>query len=177
MTVSLRPLAESDFHAMARWLSDPRVLQWVYGRDDPHDVTKVAARFGPAMRGEEEPGFRAQIIELDGRAIGYLQTYPVLDAAEYGLDDATSVWAADLFVGEPELWNRGLGTEVLRLAAADVFESCGAKRIVVDPRAENVRAVRAYEKSGFRKVKLLLSHELHEGVHRDAWLMSVERPA
>jgi len=32
-------------------------------------------------------------------------------------------------------------------------------------------AVRCYEKSGFKKVKLLPAHELHEGAMRDCWLM------
>lgn len=176
MTVSLRRLAASDFPTMARGLSDSRVLEWVYGRDDPHDPANVAARFGPALRGAEEPGFRASIIEYDGRAVGYLQAYPVLDPAAYGLDDAAATWGAGLFVGEPALWGHGVGTAALRLTVADAFANRGARRVVVDPWIGNFRAVRSYEKSGFRKVRTLPWHELHEGVRRDAWLMTIERP-
>jgi aminoglycoside 6'-N-acetyltransferase len=175
--VSLRPLAESDFPALARWLSDPRVLEWVYGRDEAFDLAKVAKEFGPLMRGEEDPRFRAQIIECDGRAAGYVQTYPVAKASDYELDDATDVWGADLFLGEPELWGRGLGTEALRIAAADVFRECGARSVVIDPRVENGRAIRSYEKAGFRKVRVLAGHEMHEGVLTDAWLLVLDRPA
>jgi aminoglycoside 6'-N-acetyltransferase len=38
----------------------------------------------------------------------------------------------------------------------------------------NRRAARCYEKAGFRKVRILPKHELHECVWRDSWLMVVE---
>src|SRR5689334_13891312 len=101
--VSLRVLTEDDFPVMARWLSDPLVLEWYHGRDRPMDVAAIAEHYGPRVRDEEEPGFRAFAIELDSRPIGYLQSFPVgPHAANYGIDDATGVWAADLFLGEPE---------------------------------------------------------------------------
>ena len=75
MSVSLRPLAESDFPLMARWLSDPRVLEWYHGRDRPLDVDAVAAQYGPRVRGED--GLIASAIEFDRRAIGYLQCFPL----------------------------------------------------------------------------------------------------
>ena len=49
------------------------------------------------------------------------------------------------------------------------------RNVVIDPRVENVRAVRCYEKAGFAKVKVLMEHEMHEGAKRDSWLMEVRR--
>ena len=46
-----------------------------------------------------------------------------------------------------------------------------ASKVILDPHIGNVRAIRCYEKCGFRKVKLLSLHELHEGEYRDSWLM------
>ena len=40
---------------------------------------------------------------------------------------------------------------------------------MTDPQAWNERAIRCYEKCGFKKVKLLPKHELHEGEYRDCW--------
>jgi len=42
-----------------------------------------------------------------------------------------------------------------------------ARKVVLDPHVTKPRAIRCYEKWGFRKVKLLPRHELHEGERRD----------
>ena len=39
----------------------------------------------------------------------------------------------------------------------------GAEAIAMDPKVNNERAIKCYEKSGFKKVKILKEHELHEG--------------
>ena len=46
-----------------------------------------------------------------------------------------------------------------------------ARRVILDPHQNNPRAVRAYQKAGFRIIKPLPAHELHEGVMEDCWLM------
>jgi aminoglycoside 6'-N-acetyltransferase len=44
-----------------------------------------------------------------------------------------------------------------------LFSALGAAQVVIDPRVTNKRAVRCYEKSGLKKVKVLRQRELHEG--------------
>ena len=85
------------------------------------------------------------------------------------------VYGVDLFIGEPELWDQGIGTKTLSALIGYLFGELGALRVVIDPRVSNARAIRCYERCGFSKIKILPEHELHEGIHRDAWLMSVER--
>ena len=50
----------------------------------------------------------------------------------------------------------------------------GAQKIVLEPQSWNQRAIKCYEKSGFKKVKLLPKQELHEGELKDCWLMEYE---
>ena len=80
----------------------------------------------------------------------------------------------DQFIGEVDLWNRGLGTRAVLLLLTYLFRSEGARKVTLDPHADNFRAIRCYEKCGFRKVKLLPAHEMHEGANRDCWWMEVE---
>ena len=51
------------------------------------------------------------------------------------------------------------------------LQEAGAAAVILDPHANNPRALRCYEACGFRKVKFLPQHELHEGVWEDCWLM------
>lgn len=41
-------------------------------------------------------------------------------------------------------------------------------------KAFDLRAIRCYEACGFRKVKRLPAHELHEGQWKDCWLMEYQ---
>ncbi len=162
-----------DYALMARWLTDERVLEFYHGCDQPYPYERVVEKYGPRARGDDP--VHPCILAHRGREIGYIQYYPAL-AEAYDLDDATGTYAIDMFIGEPEYWGGGIGGRALSALVAYIFEDLGATRVIIDPHVDNQRAVRAYEKAGFRKVKALPAHELHEGTRRDCWLMAIERP-
>jgi len=56
---------------------------------------------------------------------------------------------------------------------AYLFDQKAATEVVLDSLAWNTRAIRCYDKAGFRKVRLLPKSELHEGEYQDAWLLKV----
>ncbi len=178
----------ADYAALQRWLSDPRVLEFYAGRDQTFDLARVTAEFDPAAAAAA--GETPCLIFYRGWAAGYLQFYPLLgDAAraEYGLSARPGLqarnglppdrnpWALDLFIGQPELWSRGLGTKLLNAFADWLFSNTPATELAVDPHADNLRAIRAYEKASFRRHKLLPAHELHEGKWVDCVLLVREK--
>ena len=172
---SFEPGEGGDLPNMLRWLSDPRVLEWYEGRDTVHTAETIAEEYGPGGEHEKE-GVLQAIIELSGESIGYVQYYPVGQwAAEYEIEDATDTWAIDVFIGEPEQWGKGIGSRALRALLPYLFGECDARRVLIDPRVVNERAIRSYEKAGFRKVKVLTGHEEHEGEKWDCWLMEALR--
>lgn len=162
-----------DYRLMAKWLTDERVLEFYEGRDRPHPYETVVKKYRPRVVGDSP--IRACIIIYRGRATGYVQYYPVLDAREYGLEEAAGTYGIDLFIGDPRYWNRGIGSQALS-ALVDYLLRLNARRIVIAPHTDNLRAIRAYEKCGFRELKVLPDYELHEGIRRDALLMLLERP-
>ncbi len=162
-----------DYVLMSKWLSDERVLEFVYGRDNAYDLDRARRKYRPRVRGEEP--VVPCILVCRGRPIGFMQFYRVLDGKEYDIEDVEGVYGVDLFIGEPELWNQGIGTKTLSALIDYLFGDLGALRVVIDPRVSNAHAIRCYERCGFNKIKVLPGHELHEGEYRDAWLMSIER--
>ncbi|MDR0268418.1 GNAT family N-acetyltransferase [Paenibacillus sp.] len=85
------------------------------------------------------------------------------------------IFGMDQFIGEPDYWNRGIGTVLIQSMVKYLLVELKADRIVMDPQAWNTRAVRVYEKCGFIKKKLLPQHERHEGEYRDCWLIELDR--
>ena len=159
-----------DYALLARWLTDARVLQYYEGRDNPQSLEKVRKKYSPRVLSEE--GVTPCIMVYEGQPIGYLQFY-LADPQEYRFEEHGKVYALDLFIGEPAYWGRGLGAEFICWLLDYLFEQKGADWVILDPHVDNERAIRAYEKSGFRKLKLLPAHELHEGKLVDCWLMGI----
>lgn len=160
-----------DYTLLAGWLSDPRVLEFYEGRDHPFSLSMVIETFSPRALGEEK--VIPCLLLLAGKPVGYLQFYPA-DVEEYQFEGEGVVYATDQFIGEPELWGRGYGSRFLRLALGYLRTSRAADWVILDPHADNLRAIRSYEKCGFRKVKLLPAHEWHEGRYADCWLMAAD---
>ena len=112
-----------------------------------------------------------------GNSIGYVQYYPLTDAEGplYQVEAIKGVYGVDLFIGEPHHWDQGIGTRALSALVDYLFNTVGALRVVIDPQVWNQRAIRCYEKCGFKKIRVLAKHELHEGEYRDSWLMVIDR--
>ena len=165
----VRALVESDKTLLAKWLSNPEVLQYYEGRDNPFDVVKVEQEFI-----DDEDGTTQCLIEFQETPIGYVQFYEIDEEERklYGYADSKDViYGMDQFIGESVYWNKGIGTKLVNSVADYLIREKGADRIVMDPRVQNERAIHCYEKCGFEKVKLLPKRELHEGAYRDCYLM------
>jgi aminoglycoside 6'-N-acetyltransferase len=166
-------LTEDHLKVMSRWLSDHRLLEYYGGRDDP--PTEETIRNEYILSAGRRTDMENFIVQRDIEPVGYLQFYLVhprwMDAYGFNEDEAPSVFGMDLFVGAPDAWGKGTGAAVVAGAAEYLVGARGASRIFLDPYVWNARAIRAYEKAGFRKVRIIPRKELHEGSWQDAWLM------
>jgi aminoglycoside 6'-N-acetyltransferase len=179
--LAIRPMRDElpNYECMARWLSDPRVLEFYDGRDRPLSLAGAIQKYSPRILAAD--GVTPCLLIRQDNPVGYMQYYPVRDEskAEYGLDaseNTSGLYSFDQFIGEPEHWNHGLGTRAVKLMVEYLFRNKMARKIVIDPQARNPRAICCYKKCGFRKVKLLPGNELHEGKMEDCWLMEMDRP-
>ena len=117
---------------------------------------------------------RLKKIDYRDQPVGYGQAYQLSGELfeEYDYpDNGKVVYAMDQFIGEPYYWNRGIGSAFLQMMASYLKADKEAACILLDPHKNNYRAIRAYEKAGFRIIKSLPEHELFEGKRQDCWLM------
>ncbi len=167
-----------DYGRLVAWLTTAEVLEWYEGRDQVVDLSRVLAEYGPGGECEGD-GTIPAIIELDDKPIGYVQLYELddpEDAAGFDLDSATTgdpaggegIWSLDLFIGEPDLFGRGVGRAVCRSAAEFVLHAYGARDVVILPYVENARAIASYRAAGFEGDHVVRDHDMHEGRLHDA---------
>jgi aminoglycoside 6'-N-acetyltransferase len=142
---AFRPMIAADLPMMARWLAFAHVREW-WG--DPEQQYAL-------VRGDlDEPAMDQYIVSATGNAFGYLQCYD-LTAWNSGFgEQPQGTRGIDLFIGEPGMIARGHGSALVR-SFVDERLKHGAPRIVTDPDPANHRAVRAYEKAGFERDRMV----------------------
>ncbi|MBW4561698.1 MAG: acetyltransferase [Mojavia pulchra JT2-VF2] len=177
ITIRLMQDNMQDYQLMAKWLTDEKVLEFYEGRDNPFPLARIVETYKPMVMGED-PVIPC-LVYYHNTPIGYLQYFLLNNLSEtdrqmYCLEKTNNVYGIDLFIGETNYWQKGIGTKMLSAFVNYLFEVLRADKIVIDPHVDNIRAIRCYEKCGFVKVKLLPAHELHEGKYPDSWLMAIE---
>jgi aminoglycoside 6'-N-acetyltransferase len=160
----LRPAGRADQALIRSWLGRPDIEAW-WG---PKSATEAAVTLAMGA-----PHAITCIIEADGMAVGYAQA---VDATLWGADlpeDLESgTWEIDLFVASELHRGRGVGVAALNMLKQTVFETTFATAVCVFASVSNERAVRAYEKAGFRWKRVL---NLPQQGH--AWFMVADRPS
>lgn len=82
--------------------------------------------------------------------------------AEYGI-----------FIGEESARGRGVGTAAAKLMLDYCFREEKLHRVFLRVLADNVRAIRSYEKAGFQREAYLRECEFLDGEYRDIVLMGI----
>lgn len=168
--IRVRDLTENDFPIMLKWLTDERVLEFYEGRDKHFTLETIKEHFTDDWKDEA----MRVIIEYNHIPIGYGQIFKMYDELyieyEYPKSDAI-VYGMDQFIGEPEYWGKGIGTEYIKMILEFLKKERNADAVVMDPHQNNPRAIKCYENAGLKIIKELPKHELHEGVKEDCYLM------
>lgn len=160
--VGLRPLVEADLPRLHRWLHAPHVREWWGGDDAAPTLAEVEAHYGPRIRAED--GVQAWIaLETDAsrdeQPIGYAQSYVAMDSGDGWWPDETDpgMRGIDQFLADGHRLGQGLGTAMVRALVDRLFADPAVTQIQTDPHPANRRAIRCYEKAGFRAVREIVT--------------------
>lgn len=155
--VVLRPTEPADAADLAAILATPEVARWWPSYD--------LARVEEELTGRDEE-VEVYAIVVEGRVIGAIQS---TEETEPEFRHA----GIDLFIS-PEYHGQGFGPDAITTLARYLIDDRGHHRITIDPAAANERAIRAYEKVGFRKVGLLRQYQHYpDGTWQDGLLMEL----
>jgi len=141
-----RPMTAGDLPLVLHWLKQPHVIEW-WG--DTHE------QFALVSGDLEVEAMEQFIVAFADRPFAYIQRYDPIVWPDNGLGEhPRGTRGIDQFIGEPDMIDRGHGSAFIRAFIEHTLAG-GAPRIVTDPDPANARAIRAYEKAGFEKVRLV----------------------
>jgi aminoglycoside 6'-N-acetyltransferase len=155
--VRLRPASAADAGRFAAILADPGVAGWWGSYDLDRVMSELIA---------PTDGTATFAVEVDRQVIGLIQCWEETDPdyRHAGIDVAL----------DPAWHGRGLGADAVRTLARHCFDDLGHHRVVIDPAAHNERAIRCYERVGFRPVGIMRRYERgRDGTWHDGLLMDL----
>ena len=162
--VILRAIEPSDIRQLWEWTQDVEVMRY---RDYPAPPTPLAE----AEREYQESLCRntrdlhLAITTLEGELIGETSLKYVDHRG--GSADFT------IAIGNKAYWGHGHGSDATRALMRFAFEQYNLHRVTLYVHAFNERAIRAYEKCGFRHEGRLREAHYMEGEYKDVLVMGL----
>lgn len=161
--IYLRPMAEEDTDMIVAWRNKTSVKNYFIYQAE---FTKEGHLYW--LHEVVEKGRACQMMICDKETDKPLGSVYIRDIdrdhckGEYGI-----------FIGEDEARGRGIGTEAARLMIQYGFEELGLHRIYLRVLADNERAIRSYEKAGFRQEGYLHHDVCIQGKYVDIVWMAI----
>jgi RimJ/RimL family protein N-acetyltransferase len=168
--VVLRRHKPENLPTITRWYRDPELARLTRYSLRPMPDEEIERFFHARLLAPDSVAYGIHVRET-GRLIG-LTTFSSLDP-----DNGSVLF--HITIGEPDEWGRGYGTEATELMLALAFERFGLHRVGLSVFAFNERAIRAYQRAGFRIEGRTRQSILRDGQHwdeiqmgalRDEWL-------
>ncbi|EPQ5336623.1 AacA4 family aminoglycoside N(6')-acetyltransferase [Pseudomonas aeruginosa] len=149
--VWLRPMTEEDLEMLHDWLNRPHIIEWWGGEEARPSLAEVRKHYLPRVLAEE--AVTPYIAMLGEEPIGYAQSYVAMGSGDGWWESETDpgVRGIDQSLADATRLGMGLGTELVRALVAHLFSDPAVTRIQTDPSPLNARAIRCYEKAGFRQ--------------------------
>jgi len=138
--VLLRKVRLSDCQFFAKWWKD-RILMHTLGIKVRAGEKTVNKRFSKIAKYEKDK--KKYVILGDSHVIGYIR----LRKQEDGW------YELGIFIGDRRFWGKGYGTKAINLILRQANQQ-KIKHIYLETRPDNKRAIKAFEKNGFREVAL-----------------------
>lgn len=152
--ITIRPMTADDLPMLAEWIARPHWQEWW------SDPTEEIAHIRGKIEGRDTT--RPFIFEVNEEPAGYIQ-YWFAEDQKTAQELAEHPWLAsfptgsvgiDISIADSRSLSKGLGSATVRVMAESLWAK-GHRHITIDPHAENHRAIRAYEKAGFRPIDSL----------------------
>jgi RimJ/RimL family protein N-acetyltransferase len=146
---AFRPLAEPDLPMLLEWLNRPHLVQWW---EPERTLEEVREKYLPRIAGRDAA--RPHLALLDGDPVGYIQDYSAWEGSPDWWPDrpGPGVVGIDQFLADGDRLGQGRGTAMIRQFCHRLFRDPSVTEVRVDPRPDNLRAIRCYRKVGFREV-------------------------
>ncbi len=151
--LTLRPVKIADAEKFFKWLKDKEVIKYL-------TVQKVKNL-------KEEQSYIKKINKEKDRYFFSIvnENKLLIGNTNLKLSEKNKKISLGIIIGEKKEWDKGYGTETMRLLIDFVFKKLKYNRLELDVYKENKRAIKVYKRVGFKK----------EGIKREGVISPVTK--
>lgn len=161
--VKLRPLVRADLAYLRKWSRDAEIRGLI---GEVASMSKAESeKFLEKVRTDTERAWFMVIVRENEKVIG--------EAGLLRMDRAWHATDVSVIIGEKKEWGKGYGTETIALLLDYAFRHLKFHRVAVGVVGFNERALRFWEKLGFRKEGVQRDGYYYDGKYHDFVLMSI----
>jgi len=163
--IRFRAIDKDDIPNFLRWLNDPETRQYLL-------------LYAPLSRADEERWVDSLAARKDDHAFAFEalindQWIHLGNVGLHGIDWKNSNSTFGIVMGEKQYWGQGFGTKAIRLMLRFAFDTLNLHRVELEVFEFNPRAMRAYEKAGFRLEGTRRQALFQDGRYWDAHRMAI----
>jgi RimJ/RimL family protein N-acetyltransferase len=164
-SVYLRAVEHEDAAIFLPWVNDFEVARNMMVHRPMSLPTEEA--FVARIQEDKNNVVLTIVLRKDDRVIG--------NTALHGIHSHNHHAGFGIMIGDKREWGRGYGTEAANLIIRHGFDTLNLHRIWLHVYDDNPRAIRSYEKVGFRREGVLREHSFREGRYGDVISMAILR--
>jgi RimJ/RimL family protein N-acetyltransferase len=158
--VALRPIEKDDLRRIVSWLNDKEIADsLILNRNISYEQELVWYE-----NYLSDDGKKVFAIEANGNHVGNISLF--------NIDRVNRRALMSIFIGEEKFRGNGIGSEAVRQLFDIAIRETSLQRIGIETLADNIRAIKCYEKAGARKEGIMRSYVNLNGIQRDMVIMS-----
>jgi len=160
----LSPLSTEDADAITSWLNDLEVTLPLGDEAYlPYSVEKVQGEIAEAIRRQDH------VFGI----VDCVSNHVIGRCLLFGMNPVDRSAMLGIFIGDKDYWSQGYGTEACRLLLDYAFNLLNLHSVMLGVFSFNQRAIRAYEKVGFKQIGRRREARIIGGKSYDAILMDI----
>ena len=169
--IRLRPIEREDLPRFVKWFADEETRSYLM-MHLPLSLAQEEQWFERNSAAGDEQAWAIDVQPQDAT----MAPWDLIGSCGFSRIKWRCQWAeAGIWIGAREYWSRGYGTDAMRTLVRWGFNTLNLHRICLHVYADNLRAIRSYQKAGFVEEGRLREHDFRNGAYRDEVVMGLLR--
>ncbi len=149
LNITFRKLQDTkdDYLKLFTWCKNEFVYEWFEQRILSYD--EIVNKYKNKLKNHKQ---NLYIINSNNKDIGLVQIYKFKNDLNLNLNQYKNIYEYDLFIGEEDYLNRGIGKKIVESINNKIYEEYQADAIILRPFKRNIRAIKCYEKCNYKEI-------------------------
>ena len=165
--IIIRPIERSVLPIIHKWYNDDEVMLW--GSGARPDMMYSLDYLEEVWYNEicSDSSTKMMVETNEGQSIG------IIGYRNFNIQERRC--RLSIIIGEKEFWGKGFGTDAIKAFIGFLFNRWNVNRVEVDTWDGNERALKCYEKCGFKVEGRLSEARFVNGKYRDEIMLGILR--